>query len=169
LKRFALGAEQADDITILVLQYKNPSGTNAVLAQSVKLVLENRIEELEKIAIALDNLSEQWNLPPKVVMEINLVLEELFTNVVFYAFDDQQDHQIILDFTRLDSGLLQIRLEDDGKPFNLLEKKMDDVFDKPLEERRIGGLGIHFVREMMNNVEYQRAGEKNIVILTKNF
>jgi anti-sigma regulatory factor (Ser/Thr protein kinase) len=44
-----------------------------------------------------------------------------------------------------------------------------DVFDKPLEERQIGGLGIHFVREMMNSVDYQRTDHKNIVTLTKNF
>ena len=102
-------------------------------------------------------------------MQINLVLEELFTNVVFYAFDDQLEHTINLGFTLIDQHQLMIRLEDDGKPFNLLEKKVDDVFDKPLEERQIGGLGIHFIREMMNSVEYQREDNKNIVILKKNF
>ena len=102
-------------------------------------------------------------------MEINLVLEELFTNVVFYAFDDKEDHIITLDFMLIDVHQMQICLADDGKPFNLLEKKMDNVVDKPLEDRKIGGLGIHFVREMMNNVEYRRQDEKNVVILTKNF
>ncbi|MEI7500529.1 MAG: SpoIIE family protein phosphatase [Bacteroidota bacterium] len=169
LKRFSLGAEQADDITILVLQYKNPSGTNDIPMQTVQLKLKNQLTELDKIAINLETLSEQWNIPPKIVMEINLVLEELFTNVIFYAFSDKEEHCITIDFKLIDEHQLQIHLIDDGEPFNLLEKKVNDVFDKPLEERQIGGLGIHFVREMMNSVDYKRADNKNIVILTKNF
>ncbi len=169
LKRFSLGTEQADDITILALQYKNLSETNDKPMETVQLTLKNQLSELDKIAISLEELSEKWTIPAKIVMEINLVLEELFTNMVFYAYDDKEEHPIILEYLLIDANQLQIRLQDDGKPFNLLEKKVDDVFDKPLEERKIGGLGIHFVREMMNNVDYHREDDKNIVILTKNF
>ncbi len=169
LKRFSLGAEQADDITILVLQYKNPSEITDKPMQTFRITLKNQITELDLIAINLETLAENWNIPAKSVMEINLVLEELFTNVLFYAFDDKDEHEINLEFLLIDNHQLQIRLEDDGKPFNLVERKVNDVFTKPLEERQIGGLGIHFVREMMNNVDYQRASDKNIVILTKNF
>lgn len=169
LKRFSSGAEQADDITILALQYKNVAVEVPTSNQAVQLKLVNQITELDKIVIKIDELSEVWNIPLKIGMEINLVLEELFTNVVFYAFNDKEEHKITLDFKLIDVHQLQIRMEDDGKPFNLLEKKVADVFDKPIEERQIGGLGIHFVREMMNSVDYQRTGDKNIVILTKNF
>ena len=169
MKRFSLGTEQADDITILVLQYKNPSEITDKPMQTFQIKLKNQITELDLIAINLETLAENWNIPAKSVMEINLVLEELFTNVLFYAFDDKDEHEIILDFSLIDNHQLQIRLEDDGKPFNIVERKVNDVFAKPLEERQIGGLGIHFVREMMNNVDYQRTGDKNIVILTKNF
>lgn len=169
LKRFSLGTEQADDITILALQYKNPSVTNERPMETIQLKLKNQLSELDQIAVNLETLAEKWNIPGKIVMEINLVLEELFTNVLFYAFDDKDEHDINLDFILIDVHQLQIRIEDNGKPFNLLEKKVNDVFDKPLEDRQIGGLGIHFVREMMNSVEYQRADNKNIVILTKNF
>jgi len=169
LKRFSLGTEQADDITILALQYKNPSVTNERPMETIQLKLKNQLSELDQIAVNLETLAEKWEIPGKIVMEINLVLEELFTNVVFYAFDDKDEHVINIDFMLIDAHQLQIRLEDNGKPFNLLEKKVEDVFDKPLEDRKIGGLGIHFVREMMNSVEYQRADNKNVVILTKNF
>ncbi len=169
LKRFSLGTEQADDITILALQYKDSSVINDTPMQTVQLTLSNQLTGLDAIALKLDELAENWNIPAKIVMELNLVLEELFTNVVFYAFDDKEEHAIILDFVLVDPHQLQVRLTDDGKPFNLLEKKVNDVFDKPLEERQIGGLGIHFVREMMNSVNYQRENEKNIVLLTKNF
>ena len=169
LKRFSLGTEQADDITILALQYKDSSEINDTPMQTVQLVLKNQLTELDAIALKLEELAENWNIPAKIVMELNLVLEELFTNVVFYAFDDKEEHAIILDFVLVDPHQLQVRLTDDGKPFNLLEKKVNDVFDKPLEERQIGGLGIHFVKEMMNSVNYQRENDKNIVLLTKNF
>jgi len=169
LKRFSLGTEQADDITILALQYKNPSETNEKPMQTVQITHKNQLSELENIVINLEMLSEKWNIPLKIVMELNLVLEELFTNVVFYAFEDKNEHLIHMSFMLIDAHQLQIRIEDDGKPFNLLEKKVTDIFDKPLEERQIGGLGIHFVREMMNSVDYQRADHKNIVTLTKNF
>ncbi|MEI7726677.1 MAG: SpoIIE family protein phosphatase [Bacteroidota bacterium] len=169
LKRFSSGAEQADDITILALQYKDAKWQFLAARPEVHMGLLNQVSELEKIAARIEELSEEWNIPVKTGMQINLVLEELFTNVVFYAFDDQLEHTIDLGFTLIDPHQLMIRLEDDGKPFNLLEKKVDDVFDKPLEERQIGGLGIHFIREMMNSVEYQREDNKNIVILKKNF
>lgn len=168
LKRFSSGAEQADDITILALQYKDSTMKEST-PHTVRLKLLNQVPELEKIVLKMEELSEAWNIPVKAVMEITLVLEELFTNVVFYAFDDKETHEITVEIKLLEAHLLQMRLEDDGKPFNLLEKQMDDVFKKTLDERQIGGLGIHFVKEMMKDVKYERSGNNNVVILTKNF
>ncbi|MCX6267117.1 MAG: ATP-binding protein, partial [Bacteroidetes bacterium] len=136
---------------------------------TVQLSLLNQVSELDKIALKVEELSEAWNIPPKVGMEVNLVLEELFTNIVFYAFDDNQEHRIMLEFRLKDESQLEMRLEDDGKAFNLLEKKINDAFDLPVEERPIGGLGIHFVKEMMSSVDYQRKDNKNVIILGKNF
>lgn len=137
--------------------------------QTFQLILKNQLIELDKLVINLEELSVKWNIPTKIMMEINLVLEELFTNVVLYAFDDKEEHNITLDFELIDEHQLKMRLEDDGKPFNLMKKKVNDTFDKPVEDRQIGGLGIHFVRELMNSVDYKRAFDKNIVILTKDF
>ncbi len=167
LKRFSIGTEQADDITILALQYKTHAGSGAMPACTVQLELQNQITELEKLAGKLEELSETWNIPLKAVMEINLVLEELFTNIVFYAFNDKDPHVILLEFIKTDDHLLEMRIIDDGKPFNLLEKKIGDVFNQSLGERQIGGLGIHFAKEMMKSIAYERTDNKNIVILTK--
>ncbi len=169
LRRFSSGAEQADDITILALQYKDARAMPGDSESADQLKLSNQITELEKIAGKIEELCEGWNIPVKTGMELNLVLEELFTNVVFYAFDDQREHLITLDFSMVGPGLLEIRMEDDGKPFNLLDKAVTDVVNVPLEERQIGGLGIHFIREMMNEVEYRRDADRNVVILRKNF
>lgn len=169
LKRFSTGTEQADDITILALQYKDQTVSNPDAMETMELTLLNQLTELDKLVTELEKLAGSWNLPDKTVMELNLVLEELFTNIVFYAFDDKkEEHPIRLTFTLSASRQLIIRLSDDGKPFNLLEANVRDEFDKPLEERHIGGLGIHFVREMMDQVEYQRIEGQNIVTLYKN-
>ena len=169
LRRFSSGAEQADDITILALQYKDSTGQAALPDQTFQLKLLNQITELDKLALKIEELAEVWNIPMKAVMEINLVLEELFTNVVFYAFEDKESHSILVEFKLIDAHLLQMRFEDDGKPFNLLEKEVGEVFNQTLDERQIGGLGIHFAKEMMKNIAYERCGNNNVVILTKNF
>jgi sigma-B regulation protein RsbU (phosphoserine phosphatase) len=169
LKRFSTGTEQADDITILALQYKDPRASKSDSMQNVQLNLANQLTELDKLVVQLESLAESWKIPGKTIMELNLVIEELFTNIVFYAFEEKSDHRIIVNFALMDSHRLRIQIIDDGKPFNLLEAKVSDQFGKPLEERKIGGLGIHFVREMMDGVEYQRTNDQNIVTLTKNF
>lgn len=168
LKRFSQGAEQADDITILALQYKEQAGVLVEASDSESMQIANDIAELPGIAAKIEELSERWSLPPKTAMELNLAVEELFSNVVFYAFDDQARHVISLTFILGSNGKLVIKLEDDGKPFNLLEQDHGRLLDMELEERPVGGLGIHFIRKVMDNVEYQREGNRNIVILTKN-
>jgi anti-sigma regulatory factor (Ser/Thr protein kinase) len=169
VKRFSRGMEQADDITILALQYKNSNRQMSEHMQTYTLALSNKVTDLEKIVAKLEELSEIWKIPLKNIMEINLALEELFTNVVFYAYDDQDPHAIIVEFLLIDKHKIQLKLQDDGKPFNLLEKETGEVVDQSLEERAIGGLGIHFIKELIDQIEYQRVGKNNVVILTKTF
>ncbi len=169
VKRFSSGAEQADDITILTLQYKDKHFKPDQTMKSDSLILKNEVTELEKIALKLEELSEIWMLPPRVVMEINLALEELFSNVVFYAFNDGKEHLIRVDFSMTGPDTIMLTIEDDGQPFNLLEKPATDTIDLPLEQRPVGGLGIHLVKEMMTNVEYRRENGHNIVTLTRKF
>lgn len=169
LKRFSTGAEQADDITILALQYKDSKTKQGNGAVTVRLELANRIEELERIEACIEDLAGRWNIPRKTAREINLVAEELFTNVVFYAFEDQAEQTISMEFSLMNDRLLEFVICDEGKPFNLLEAKSGNDLDSPLEERKIGGLGIHFVRKLMDTLEYRRADGKNIVKLTKKF
>ncbi len=169
VQQFASGAEPADDITILALKYNGIGASKPMPMQNIRLKLVNQVGELDKLVATLEEVSSQWNLPSKVVMEVNLSLEELFTNIVFYAYDNPGDHVITIDFQLKPGRILQVTLTDDGKPFNLLESKVDEELGKPVDERKIGGLGIHFVREMMDGVDYKRLDNKNVVILTKNF
>jgi serine/threonine-protein kinase RsbW len=134
----------------------------------VELNLANQVSELEKLTGALEEVSERWGIPPKVLMHLNLALEELFTNVVFYGHQDEGQHDIHIEIGRNDH-VLSVVVSDDAPEFNPFEHEDDSRVDKPLEERKIGGLGIHFVKTVMDSVDYARRDGKNIVTLTKRF
>ena len=93
----------------------------------------------------------------------SLALEELGTNILKYGYDDAAVHEILL---RLECqpGTLRLVLEDDGHPFNPLDAPEPDV-EIPVEDRAVGGLGLHLVRKMADRMDYQRCGERNRVIV----
>ena len=96
----------------------------------------------------------------------HLVLDELLTNIVSYGYDDGLTHEISLRL-RAEPGSLTAILRDDGKPFNPLEEAPAAVLDGSIEDRPIGGLGIHFMRTLMDEVTYQRQDGYNQLILIK--
>jgi len=165
--KFAKGQEQADDITMLILGYQKSSSHIEAPTKMKQLQVLNKLEELHKIVETMEEISKDWNISSKANMEINLVLEELFTNIVFYAFPDNREHQIDLTFSLFESGILQITLVDDGRYFDLMEAAEEVKIDAALEERKVGGLGIHFVKQMVDEMNYERKAGKNIVTLTK--
>ncbi len=131
-----------------------------------KITLVNQIAQLSELAIFVDDLVDEWMLPPAFAISLNLVLEEAFTNIVFYAFNDEQEHLIDLDF-EMQGKQLKILLSDDGHEYDPTQKG-DPDFDVPLEDRSIGGLGIFLIKKIMDTVEYQRKDNKNYLILGKN-
>jgi len=134
----------------------------------VELNIVNKVSELEKVTAAVDELSDQWAIAPKIAMQLNLVLEELVTNIMFHGYVDGAEHGIGIEFSR-NGRELSVVVADEAPPFNLLEQPDDSRVDKPLEERKIGGLGIHFVRTVMDRVEYVHRDGKNVVTLTKKY
>jgi serine/threonine-protein kinase RsbW len=130
------------------------------------LRLQNKLEELETISLFIDELSEIWEIPMAIAMSLNLVLEEAFTNVVNYAYDDKNLHTIEIDFEKEDN-VLSIKIIDDGKAYDPTQNADPDV-TLSAEERSIGGLGIFLIRKMMDEVAYERSGNKNILMMKKN-
>jgi anti-sigma regulatory factor (Ser/Thr protein kinase) len=171
VRDFSGGAEQSDDITILVMKYKEkamasekPSGTSE---EKVKMVFRNRINELPELSVRVGALMERWSIPVKIINNIHLAIEELVSNIVFYAFDDVMEHLIVLEFTRTDKGI-EIRIEDEGKPFDPVHDRVHVDLTLTSEKRQVGGLGIHLVKTLMDKVEYRRTGNKNIITIIKN-
>ena len=130
-----------------------------------QLVVANRLDELNTINQFLDELSEQWDIPPALTMTLHLVVEEAFTNVVQYAFADTQAHEIVLLVSK-DMGLLSLVLQDDGVAYDPTAR-VDPDTTLAVEEREIGGLGIFLIKQMMDHVSYERVGNKNRLIMQK--
>jgi anti-sigma regulatory factor (Ser/Thr protein kinase) len=132
---------------------------------TMELTLHNRISELERVSQAVESFAEAHQVPATVLHAINLCLDEVVTNIISYAYDDQTDHQITVRLA-LRAGELTIEVEDDGKPFNPLTAPEPDLY-KPMEERQIGGLGIHLLRNVMDDIEYRRQQDHNLLIMRK--
>ena len=130
-----------------------------------KLTIINQITQLEELARFFEEISDEWDLPMAASLNLNLVLEELVTNIIFYGYEDQNIHEITIHLF-LDNNLINIRLEDDAKEFNPLLIPEPDI-NLAIEDRKIGGLGIHFVRKIMDKIDYKRQDNRNILSLSK--
>ncbi len=133
--------------------------------ETASITLKNKISEIVLLDSFLEQLSEKWEAISKHTFNINLALEEAVTNVINYAYEDKNEHLIKLDFSLVDSEL-KITITDDGIEFNPLLKE-DPNTELSLEERKIGGLGIFFVKKIMDNIDYERINNKNILTLIK--
>lgn len=132
---------------------------------SSTIVLWNDTAELVRLDAFVSGYCEQHGLSPSIAMELSLVAEECFVNVVEHGFDDQARHQIQIAM-ELAMGAVIIAIEDDGVAFDPLSAPEFDP-KTPIEQRRVGGLGIHLVRSLMDEVTYQRTGGKNRLRLWK--
>ena len=130
------------------------------------LTLANESSEIARLAEAVEAFGETCGLSLGDVYKLNLALDELLTNLIDYAFPDGQRHGIELHLTFAD-GRLAAELCDDAAPFDPLTQAKPPVLDGPLDERPIGGLGVHFVRTLMDEVSYRRDGAHNRLTLIK--
>lgn len=130
----------------------------------MQIVVNNQPGEKQKVAQALEQFALEHQLPALVVQAADLALEEYLTNLMNYAFADNREHQIKVRLT-VDSDFI-IEVEDDGPPFNPLEVPAVDT-SVPLEQRPIGGLGIHLMRRFMDQIEYRSEGGANVLRMRK--
>lgn len=127
--------------------------------------LKSKLSELKKLCSHLEDCGNLMELPPKCLFEINLGLDELFTNIISYEFRDKSEHQIKFTLAR-DRETLVVQVEDDGIPFNPVDAAGPEL-SRDLDSIKIGGLGIHLVKKMVDDIDYQRANGKNKLILKK--
>jgi serine phosphatase RsbU (regulator of sigma subunit)/anti-sigma regulatory factor (Ser/Thr protein kinase) len=162
VRHFTGAAPQSDDIAALALQY---FGITGKIGEAVEIKLKSKLSEFESFNQILTKFGQRHGLAAKVVHDLNLALEEILTNIISYGYRDNREHEIRVRLS-MRPGEVRAEVEDDGQPFNPLEAPEVDT-TKPLEERTIGGLGIHIVRKLMDGLEYQRHEGKNLMVLKK--
>ena len=156
-------APQSDDLTMLFIHYL---GQSVQTAETRRIVLHNDIQEIPDLAAFVDAVAEEKQLPPDLTMNLNLALEEAVANVMLYAYPEGTRGSVEIE-TTLASGTLTFRIIDSGKPFDPTAAPDVDL-NAGLEERPVGGLGIHLVRTIMDAVSYERKNDQNILTMIKN-
>lgn len=128
-------------------------------------MIKNDISEISKLAIFIDELSEELDFTPELNFNLNLVLEEAVSNVILYAYGKEEQKEISLVAQSCDNNLVFV-LTDSGTEFDPTKVPDADI-TLSAEEREIGGLGIFLIRQIMKTVEYQRIDGKNVLTMRK--
>ena len=128
-----------------------------------ELIVEASVNYLDEVLGFVNEEIERHNCPPELQNEIDIAVEEIFVNIARYAYKPAKGNVTVCIFIGEE---IVIRFEDTGKPYNPLEQAAP-ALDKPLMERKIGGLGIFMVRQLMDEVVYSFVDNKNILIIRK--
>ena len=129
------------------------------MSATLSLTVKTDRQELERIVSAIENLAEEDQWPPDLLFRVNLVLEELGLNIMDYGHDDATS-DIKIDLVS-EGDSVTIEIIDGGRPFDPLNDAPDPDLTSGVDERRVGGLGVHFVRTLMDDVQYERSAGKN--------
>lgn len=108
-------------------------------------------------------LAEEQGLSDDAVFGLNVALDEMLSNIIKYGYTDDAIHEIRIRFS-FTGPMLVVEIEDDGQPFDPCAAAPVDV-DAPMEERKVGGLGIHIVRNLMTEVGYARVDGRNRLVM----
>ena len=161
--QFVGNAEQSDDLTMLAIQYTKPLEKDMKLQRSI--TLPNDIEKVPVLAEFVDEVCEIAGFDMSTTMGINLALEEAVVNVMSYAYQPGTMGNVNIEAIANETRLKFI-ISDWGTPFDpTAEKEVDTTLSA--EERPIGGLGIHLVRQIMDSINYERIDGMNVLTLRK--
>jgi anti-sigma regulatory factor (Ser/Thr protein kinase) len=165
VKTFAGDAAQADDITMLGLRYHGVA-PSSVSVGVFRQTMPNQLTAIPALQMAFEHYVAQWPGAKPLIPTLNMALDDLLNNVVQYAFpNDLTEHHIQVEGSVRDECVI-LTITDDGIPFNPLTVAAPDL-SLLLHEREIGGLGIHLVRSMFDEVSYRRDVGHNVLTVKK--
>lgn len=130
-----------------------------------ELTFKNEEQELNRVAEFMETVCDELQLDMHVAMKLQVAIEEMVTNVIFYAYPEGTSADITLT-AESDDKELALVLSDSGKPFDPTAKEDADIDVNPMD-RDQGGMGILIVKNIMNEVTYQRLGEMNQLTMKK--
>lgn len=134
-----------------------------------ELIVDAKMENLNKIISLINIELQNLNCSAKIKMHIELAVEEIFSNIVNYAFEknSSSDYKNIIFKLNISKDKLTLIFMDSGKPYNPLESLTPDISESATD-RKIGGLGIFIVKNIMDEIHYIHQDSQNILTLTKN-
>ena len=162
VRDFVGNADQSDDLTMLAVQYTKHQ-IDEKFQRSV--TLHNNIDEIPSLAEFVEGVCEAVGFDVSLTMQMNLAIEEAVVNIINYAYP-QGTHGVINIKAQANDVRLKFVITDSGAPFDPTVK--DDVdISLPAEQRPIGGLGIHLVRQLMDTINYEYTDGQNVLSLRK--
>ena len=132
---------------------------------SITIRLPADVREIERLNQLVRRFGELHEIPSRTLSAVNLALDEVVTNVVMHGFEISAGQEVAV---RVETTGDDLRSEvvDGGREFNPLNAPLPDL-TAALEQRALGGLGIHLVRSLMDRVEYRRENAKNVLTMRK--
>ena len=161
---FVKEATQFDDITMLCVKYKGARADDGIYQAALTVPAD--AGRLAEVNAFLEEELEKVDCPMENLFDFSLVAEELFVNIAHYAYDGKEgDAEIVFSYESK-SRMVNIVFSDRGIPFDPTSRPSPDITLAP-HQRQIGGLGIHLVRKLMDEVHYEYQGGKNRLTVRK--
>jgi anti-sigma regulatory factor (Ser/Thr protein kinase) len=132
---------------------------------TLQILLRGNLEEINHLALAIEQFCEGAGIDDLIKNQVNLILEELYTNTANYGFQGITNGEVTITLSVIDDQLL-MTYQDNGIAFDPLEMEDPDLM-LSLDDRAIGGLGVFFVKALTDHVEYHRVGEFNQLKMNK--
>jgi serine/threonine-protein kinase RsbW len=129
------------------------------------IILDNDIAQISRLAQFVDEVGEAFSLAPDMIFNLNLVLEEAVVNIINYAYPKEEHQKIYLSAYLHEESIVFV-LTDTGKEFDPTMVPDADI-TLSAEDRPIGGLGIFLIRQIMNEVRYERIEDRNVLTMEK--
>ena len=160
--QFVGDAEQSDDLTMMAIQYIKQQ-SDAKMEKSI--VLTNDTQEVPKLNAFVEEICQTVGFDDIVTMQVMVAVEEAVVNVMKYAYPTGKRGNVTIEAS-LNDVRLKFTIIDSGKPFDpTVQAEVDTTLSA--EERNIGGLGIHIMRQNMDSINYERMDNLNVLTLRK--
>ena len=132
---------------------------------SITIRICAELADIERLNRLVRSFGELHEVPGRALYALNLAIDELVTNIILYGFDDATGQEIVVELN-VAPGELRACVTDGGRHFDPLTAPPPQLGNS-LEDRALGGLGIHLVRSLMDKVQYSREGGKNVLTVHK--
>ncbi len=136
------------------------------MSAKLSLRMETTLDELRRIDESIEEFARTESWSPELEFQVKLVFEEIGINIVNHGHGDDGPHEVEIQIVS-DMDTITVEITDDARAFNPLTDTPPPDINASLEDRPVGGLGIHLVRTLMDEVHYRRESGKNLLTLIK--